>query len=261
MCLAAYHASHVGGARTRYLDNEQFLTAAVNNPDGIGILWAKGGRLRLAKFLDADDRAWQCYRSVQELGVPMAVHFRLATHGDRDYMNCHPFLVGDNIGMIHNGILSQVRAKEGVSDTYAFARVLSKWREDFFDNKAAWRMVEMASYGSKLVFLRSDGQVRIAHSSSGHWRDGSWYSNTSYKEWNGFSTVYQAGWDVAEGKVVTTPITYENSTLAKARGVWHRGEPFCFTCAEVVAGSVGKAAGGEIYPMDREICSRCNLML
>ena len=34
------------------------------------------------------------------------IHFRIKTHGPIDKNNCHPFLVNNSLGFIHNGIIT-----------------------------------------------------------------------------------------------------------------------------------------------------------
>lgn len=178
MCLAVFHPA--GGERLSYMTRAEFHEADRSNPHGIGILWALNGKLKSSKFYNRVNDAWQCYKSVRELGVPMAVHFRFATHGVKSEQNCHPFYIHEELAIIHNGILPLEDPTDEKTDTQLFAERLYELKADPMSAEV-WPLVLMATDGSKVVFMRATGEVFIAHQAAGHWRDGSWYSNYSYK--------------------------------------------------------------------------------
>ena len=118
-----------------------------------------------------------------------AIHFRITTHGDTDAENTHPFQVGTNLAFIHNGIISRVDRKQDLtrSDTYHFnTKYLSQFyrRDSRFIFKDHFKDLIKEYIGhSKLVFLNNKGHHTIVNEQMGHWDEGVWYSNNSYKKW------------------------------------------------------------------------------
>jgi hypothetical protein len=140
---------------------------------------------------------------------PAIVHFRMATHGDKNKANCHPFdlrdfeddstgATGDRlpVAVIHNGIFNQANNDQKQwSDTWHTCRDLLApiWQ---MDAKAFGlpHMIEMGDHyvGSynKLVFLAADGTCNIWGEKNGHWKDGCWYSNRSYTDYRYANPAY-----------------------------------------------------------------------
>jgi len=115
------------------------------------------------------------------------IHFRWATHGKTDTGNCHPFMVSNDLAVIHNGIISiKCDVNTDRSDTWHFNELVLKPMHardpDFFLRGEVIYSQELAHSGSKFVFLRADGDYEIWNESSGKWAiDGHWYSNDSHE--------------------------------------------------------------------------------
>ncbi len=127
------------------------------------------------------------------------IHFRWATHGRKDVANCHPFMVADDLAMIHNGIVSiECKLNTAMSDTWHFNELVLKPMHrrdaDFYSRPDVRYSQEKAHSGNKFVFLRADGDFAIWSSGGGEWEtDGHWYSNSSYEKarWFGFAASPQ----------------------------------------------------------------------
>jgi hypothetical protein len=179
MCLAIYAPE---GSR---VSHGLVKRAWNNNPDGAGIMFLDETGLRIEKFLYYEKDLWEFYKSlliedVQDRDVVM--HFRFATHGCADEVNCHPVEVLPGVGMVHNGIIHIDQKKEDPrSDTRAFAEeYLSKLPPDFMLHPGILHLIGYAiGKGSKLIFMNASGLVRIVNEGEGFWRDGIWYSNSS----------------------------------------------------------------------------------
>lgn len=178
--------------------------AADSNPHGAGVAIADGGKSPLIR----KNHAWGADELAEELdkhkGHPALVHFRYATHGGTNLENTHPFKLENGWSAAHNGIISDVETLPGESDTRAFLRLhVDPWiknggtmeRKDILE----W-IGKKVGGNNKLAFLHADGRHSIANEDSGHWRDGVWYSNTSYQEtlWGRFSRASRSRFDPHE---------------------------------------------------------------
>lgn len=169
-----------------------------NNPDGAGIMWPDGEQVNIRKgfmtwpdFLKALD---DITSEVDVEGVPIALHFRIATHGAVVPGCCHPFAVKDSfdkmrmtdihakVGFMHNGTLSGLETDDATSDSMAFAKLvlvpLKAMCDDFLDDKRALHIIESSTQGSRFLLMAKDGRVRTF----GNWvsDDGIYYSNGNY---------------------------------------------------------------------------------
>lgn len=177
MCLAIYKPSKV------LPDWEALEEGFRCNSHGAGFAVAVDGAIQIHKgfFRFAEfEEAFREFADKQAL-----VHFRLATHGTRGSDMCHPFLVTDELAMIHNGILPiDTSDDKEKSDTWHYVeyilKPLAERDRDFYTDDAIKFLGEAAISGSKFAFLRADGDWCIWNDTDGHWRDDVWYSNRSY---------------------------------------------------------------------------------
>ena len=88
------------------LTKERFVRAATRNPHGIGIAYNDGSGLKVEKFIDVKDKLDDIYKIIENADAYL-IHFRYATHGNKDLENVHPFKVTDNLYVAHNGVLSK----------------------------------------------------------------------------------------------------------------------------------------------------------
>ncbi len=178
MCLAVYKPA---GVRP---DWEAYANGFQRNPHGSGFAVVSDGQLKIHKgFFTFDDfrAALEPYAAKQ-----CAIHFRLATHGKTDIANCHPFVVSRQLAVIHNGILPiDCNVNSAMSDTWHYTTLilkpLAERDADFYKRPEMSFIGSAAIEGSKLVFLRSDGDYHIWNEGDGHWHADAWWSNKSYE--------------------------------------------------------------------------------
>jgi predicted glutamine amidotransferase len=151
------------------------------------------------------------------------LHFRIKTHGPIDKNNCHPFLVNSGLGFIHNGIISGYGDNKQ-SDTIDFNKsilqkiVAKHGNMGLFDDPMVELIENVIGY-SKLVFLDRHGNYRIMNEDKGHWNNGVWYSNNSYKKPEPVTyTGYQA-WDKQDTHRTSLPVAAKDS-CSLASGEW-----------------------------------------
>ena len=181
------------------LTRKELSNCWVSNDDGAGMLYIDNGKLAVFKqpnhdgfnvagrdfdnFVNEYDRVYTMSKASNN---PVLIHFRIATHGlDPAYL--HPFLVSDNVGLIHNGIIYGYGTRD-VSDTAEFAQELATLPKsmtadvkfldiDFISNS----ILDKLEASNKVVFMDNTGDYRIFNAQLGHWSNGNWFSNDAYK--------------------------------------------------------------------------------
>lgn len=127
---------------------------------------------------------YKAYEAANLKDVNAIVHFRIATHGSKNESNCHPHIIGGGWMMGHNGIISDVKIRGDESDTVAFARdELTEFlnRNNMcIDDKEVLKCLDDRIGVNKLVFLHESGKSIIMNEKIGTWKDGVWYSNSSF---------------------------------------------------------------------------------
>jgi len=194
------------------LDYEKARMGAKQNPDGFGFAIHVGSKILYDKDMDFE-KLWQRWTDVRNVHNGYALwHFRIGTHGTKDLSNCHPFEVNDNNTIVaHNGILPlTLPHKDNRSDTNIFANVVMPklGGVEYLNDKENCLNLEKWAAGNKLIFLTTDPKANwdyfIVNMDLGHWDDGVWYSNTSYKPYvytpysSNYSRMYGTpylGWD------------------------------------------------------------------
>lgn len=194
MCIAILNTSKGG-----LIDKQTLSRCWQGNKDGAGMMWAHDGQLYIHKELHKFKQFYGVYKQVREEHPELSIvlHFRFATHGKLDIENCHPFLVHDGLGFVHNGIISTVDVPKGSSesDTAIFNNTyLKKLPKDFYKNEGIRRLIRkvIGNY-NKLIFLNSEGKHRFINEEAGVWDEGNWYSNTGYKPYTPPKITYGAG--------------------------------------------------------------------
>lgn len=176
MCLICYSPKAQG------LDRDLFRRANDNNPDGIGVMSAKGAK----RFHDKkqEQRAWDHCAHLADLGIPYAVHFRLGTHGDNGVENVHPFESADGSWVMHNGVMhfASVYAEKGQSDTRAFVDLfMGRIPEPDEDAEYVAKVLlyeRAIGDGNKLLILHGKSKrFSIVNEQAGFWAGDIWYSN------------------------------------------------------------------------------------
>jgi len=184
MCLAVYKPAKVR------VDWDALAEGFRSNNHGAGFAVAHGGGLVVEKGFFTFDSFREAY--LQYEADKSIIHFRLATHGEKNKDNCHPFMVTPHLAMIHNGVLDIcTKSEPHMSDTWHYVEYILKpmaaLAPDWYSHTGIQFMGEEAIRGSKFVFLRADGDWHIWNQNSGHWLGDTWYSNRSYEKSFGFS--------------------------------------------------------------------------
>lgn len=188
MCVAIYKP------KDKRLDPDNLWNCWMDNSDGMGVAIAMGKELLVYKEM----KDFPYFRDILERyeEYDMIVHFRIATHGYIDLDNCHPFMISDNVAMIHNGVLSDMDDDEFVrSDTRVFAEDYLKPiladHPEILANKAFLGMItSIAGAWNRIAFLTADGRYAIINEDDGEWIDGCWFSNVHWK-WTNWKNTYQ----------------------------------------------------------------------
>lgn len=172
---------------------EQLTTASCKNPHGFGYAIVAGDKIISNRGMSAKKiiNEFLAMREKYPDGYAMW-HARLATHGVKNELNCHPFMVGGvgGSGMIylaHNGMLDIEPAKgDKRSDTRIFAE---DWLPSIgvksLDNPYMMELISSWAHGSKICVLSVDPgldyQMYLINEHLGKWVDGIWWSNEGYK--------------------------------------------------------------------------------
>ena len=177
MCIAIYKPKDV------VISKETLAQCYKSNPDGAGFMYAHKKELHMQKGFFTFDEFWEEYAKHQDKQA--VIHFRIKTHGPINEENCHPFLINNALGFVHNGIISGFGV-DNKSDTNHFndeilKPLVSKWGNLSLFQPAMKQLIESRIGYSKLIFLDRHGNYDIFNEDKGNWDDGVWYSNNSYK--------------------------------------------------------------------------------
>ena len=157
---------------------EVIIDAYDYNRDGWGLMYAIAGKIEVIKGLNIIDLL-EALDTLTKYEV--FIHLRYRTHGTISYENLHPFQISKNIWLMHNGILSQLPTDKTKSDTALFAQMLMPMlvhNPDLLDDVGFCSLLSYYCKGSRLVFLRSNGQYTIINKQDGINWCGLWMSNT-----------------------------------------------------------------------------------
>ena len=220
----------------RQLKKKVLKTCFENNPDGSGFMFSDSGRLNIYKgFMNFSD-FYKAYRLIDTTHKETLIHFRIKTHGAVSKENCHPFLVSNRLGFIHNGIID-IETKGSESDTMAFNRDYLKKinRLDLcIDDGGIQLLLEDRIGGSKLVFLDNKGQSTIVNEDRGIWKNDIWFSNDSFKSCNVYERFNFNS--VSNYEVDSYNFGFEKDVLS------------CYDCGGALF---------EPFEIDNEICLEC----
>jgi len=191
MCLAIFKPQN------KKVLKHEMENAFDNNDDGAGFAYPHNGKVEIQKGYFKFEDFWKAIQP--HMDKPMVIHFRWTTHGLTNKDNCHPFRVTDNLVMIHNGMINGIDINDkDKSDTRTFVddyvKPINKGNPRFIYTEYGNRTLKACIGSSKLVFLNKKGESVIVNESAGHWQDGVWYSNDSYKtikvRYSNFSSPY-----------------------------------------------------------------------
>jgi hypothetical protein len=198
MCLLTFMQEYTTA------DVDSLAIGSQNNPDGFGYAVHAGTHIVKGSGLNFDAVLDNFLKTRAIHSGPALFHSRITTHGGTNINNCHPFQVGKDTNTVvaHNGMLP-IAARNGMSDTHIFAKELfPSWGgASTLNSKKTRKKLSKFADGSKLVFLSANPDVQddyyIINENDGHWNEGVWWSNNSYKydrySYAG-SGMYTTGW-------------------------------------------------------------------
>ena len=199
-----------------------------SNSDGFGACWGDGEKVHVLKHVGSVEDIITLYND-HVRGKECIIHFRMKTHGDIDYENCHPYHITDDLWLAHNGILSTGNVADTTkSDTWHYIRnylrpMVEKYGEDaLFDPQIQTFFGSHIGSGNKFGLVHRDGRIAVINRGLGVNHFGAWLSNTyawstakfgygaSYKK---FPTVYKHThpyWDSEDYETYGFPANYRD---------------------------------------------------
>lgn len=156
MCLI-FVRDNVINANTG-LPVENLKRAFIRNPDGCGFLWLKDGKWFQCRSTEyTEEQVIEFATELDGYADRWAVHFRFATHGTVAERNCHPFKIGENAYLMHNGILPYEPTRKERSDTWQFAQYLRQIGVDKIPKILP--LLEQSTEGSRMLYCMPDGSM------------------------------------------------------------------------------------------------------
>jgi glutamine amidotransferase len=246
MCIIVYKPRRVS------VERRTLEACFANNPDGAGFMFPREGLLIIKKGyfeFGAFWAAWERHRRTHGEGGPVVFHFRIATAGGIDRVNCHPHRIAPDLGFVHNGVLSRVRVPKGsnVSDTIIYRdRHLRNLAGQSLRNAKLFRMIgRHIGAANKFVFMNGAGAVVICNEKRGVWRDGLWFSNRSFMPRSGFSFLFRHDEWLCKccGKALEAPGEFDRGVRGECLAWFEPGYAECGGCRRILLGDAHRAAG------------------
>lgn len=183
MCLLFFKPANV-----RFSD-EQLADFWKRNQDGFGVMYAKDGKLVVAKALGGV-QDWIKFHREHEM-YDSCWHTRMRTHGDIDLENTHPYTVfGEEgevptpVAMMHNGVLRMGNSADpSKSDTWHYIRnyirpLTSKDPSVIFSKEFGEIIGKHIGDSNKFALMDHTGRVQLVNKDAGIEWGGCWFSNT-----------------------------------------------------------------------------------
>lgn len=149
-----------------------------SNPDGCGLMYMVDNQLKIDKGIFSPGKLYEKLLNIEKVEqTQLAIHFRLATHGEINAQNCHPFLVSDTSAIMHNGILSKKYSyNPDISDSFLFSQQLIKHEKNFLRKNCLKRYIEHETIGSRILYFNAEKNMVIM---TGTWHKfkGLYFSN------------------------------------------------------------------------------------
>lgn len=205
------------------------------NPDGAGFAYAAAGKLQVRKGFMSPEALHEALTRAFPSGTydaPVAIHWRIGTHGAKSPENTHPWWVVENkVALLHNGIIRNLDparvtgAIPTASDSQWFAALLQPFilgalsmspassiftRTDGKPTRFARSLRLLAGefieggYPNKVILLDQFGGSLVLGAEKGDVDadNGTWWSNTG---WRSYSTGLVC--DPRAGGSTTLPAT------------------------------------------------------
>lgn len=154
------------------------------NHDGYGLTWFDQ---TVHSFKTMDFEEFQL-KLATLTAFTKVVHLRFTSMGKTNLENSHPFDCGNGAYLFHNGTMTSMKTVactktcEDNSDTRNLAEVIKLCKWDRISDIIPLVHQITGTYGNKLVFMESNGEVTIVNKELGKEEDGIWYSNEYHVE-------------------------------------------------------------------------------
>lgn len=153
-----------------------------SNRDGLGVMYGTTSGVKARKCLPKTvEGARSFIQSFPADDRELACHWRMRTHGDIDFENCHPYKVEGGGWLMHNGILHTGNDGDRTkSDTWHYIREYldSTMELVAHDSRFIKLLTDHIGSGNKFAMLTSDGRMSLAGEHRGLYVNGLWFSNT-----------------------------------------------------------------------------------
>lgn len=168
------------------ITDEELRNSFKNNSDGAGIAYTSNNELRIVKGIFDVETFIKTVRQAEKLADNnILIHCRIGTSGKKNKNNTHPFVINNNTCLIHNGILDvDVPKGSDINDTQIFIKKFMKGiaNDTIMKNQTYHSILkEMIGSNNKFVILNNKGEYKIINEDAGHWKDGVWFSNSTYQ--------------------------------------------------------------------------------
>lgn len=186
------------------------------NSDGAGFMYTDKGKVVIDKgYMDFDSFKKHYERLCKKFNdfenKSLVIHFRIGTSGTNTKENTHPYCISEDynelhkthvicdLGMAHNGIISNYTPIENIHNTNDTQEFIMKYiaplynnYKDFYKNEYIMEGIDKIT-NSKLAFLDSDDNIYLV----GYFidEDGIKYSNGTYKKYDYSYLGYYNNWD------------------------------------------------------------------
>lgn len=257
MCLIIYKPAK------KQFDLDLLETAWKMNPHGGGYMYSENNKLCIEKGYFNKNAFAKDLLTLEEKDI--VVHFRYSTAGKINLNNCHPFDIGKNVGMVHNGTISDIKiTNKEMSDTWHFAKEMKKLSDslgdDFFmQEEISECLKKIIGKTNKLVFMNNTGKINIINDEEGTYLDGIWYSNLRFIVGrDGMNNLTMKNFVKKMGKIIR-PYKLSNEMIREGNE-WF----YCDGCDKVFDKEVKnekiinqhKCLGS--YNNDLTLCNKCN---
>ena len=240
-----------------------------HNSDGIGMMYSEPDeagvpQLVIKKYLPKTSADAVKFYHDNIKGRKCVVHWRMATHGDVDLINCHPYEITPinsprPLWMMHNGVLSRGNyGDKSKSDTWHFIKDILKpmldpaegGNPDLAYNPGFRELVgDAIGNGNRFVFMDAEGDVSIVNRWTGVEWNFMWMSNTyAWDAPNGLNKKGKNG----EPRDMTNDHKDEPEDWTNYRGIgknwkgWADDDHFGTALYPTKAGTYGSAAGTSV---------------
>ena len=203
MCIIVYKPAGVALPPRETLKN-----CFDNNPDGCGYMLRTRNGIEIDKGYFNFNEFYENLTKIKNINsFEVGLHFRIATHGTVNVLNCHPFAITKKLkkirkvqqttetAVMHNGVLSSVQVKNssGLSDTVVYTRdVLNNLSNltasNLTTNRQAIDTINATRGTSRLLIFDKNGVKLFGNFIK---ENGVYYSNDSFK------TSYASFWNTS----------------------------------------------------------------